>query len=61
MTGHVAAAMTIEYVTWAKHPFASVPRTVNVEGPSVVGVPATTPAGGKVTPAGSVPLISVKV
>src|SRR5687768_11950811 len=44
----------------AKHPFASVTRMVNVELPTVVGVPDNTPVGESVTPAGRTPVVTPK-
>ncbi len=60
-TGHPEALMTMVYVIWAKHPFASVARIVIVEVPTVVGVPDRTPPAVSVSPAGRVPLTTEKV
>jgi hypothetical protein len=44
------------------HPFASVARTLKLaDAVAVVGVPLTTPALLKVSPAGSVPLATAYV
>ena len=61
--GRVGTAVKTDIVNArsAKHPRASVPRMVNVEGPAVVGVPEITPAEVSVRPAGSVPAVTLKV
>ena len=43
--GGGAAAITTVKATLAKQPFASVPRIVNGDVPTAVGVPASTPGG----------------
>jgi hypothetical protein len=45
----------------AVQPFASVARTVNVEVPAVVGVPAINPAAVSVSPGGSAPAVTSNV
>ena len=61
-TREVGAAATTSAVAIArKHPFASVPRTVKLEVPTVVGVPASTPALVRVIPAGSAPTVTPKL
>jgi hypothetical protein len=47
--------MTTVYVSVAVQLFASVARTVQVDVPALVGVPASRPADVNVRPGGSVP------
>ena len=57
-----AAAIEIAIVSDAVTPFAPVTVIVIVEVPAAVGVPVTSPVVEfKVSPAGSVPLVSVNV
>ena len=45
----------------AEQPAASVTAMVNVAGPAAVGVPLNCPAADSVSPAGSVPALTVNV
>ena len=57
-----AAAIEIARVKFAVTPFAPVTVIVIVEVPAAVGVPLTSPVVEfKISPAGSVPLVSVNV
>jgi len=57
----VGQVIVTEYCRLPVQPYLSVARMVKVKLPSAVGVPESVPPGARVSPAGRLPLETMKV